>query len=155
MQMSRYILVFFLFVSLYSCRVTNSGDDTVNTEMIINKTNPDGTSAALAEISFDEKLFDFGKISQGEIVKYTFNFTNTGKEPLVLSSVKPSCGCTVPKDWPKHPIMPGESGQIDVELDSETQKSAITKSVMVVTNTNPSTHILTLQGEVLTPDYNK
>ena len=60
-------------------------------------------------IEFDEMAYDFGTIKDGELVHKTFKFTNTGDHELVLISVKGSCGCTVPDEWPKQPIAPGQS----------------------------------------------
>ena len=52
---------------------------------------------------------DFGTIAEGPEVTYYFEFTNTGKEPLIIQNVSASCGCTTP-DWPKQPILPGKQG---------------------------------------------
>ena len=51
---------------------------------------------------------NFGEIRQGKPVTTTFEFTNTGAAPLLISSVKTSCGCTA-SNWTKDAIQPGES----------------------------------------------
>ncbi|MFN7014382.1 MAG: DUF1573 domain-containing protein, partial [Bacteroidia bacterium] len=69
-----------------------------------------GTSlnSSNAEIKFEKETHDFGKIKQHSDAIYYFKFTNTGKEPLIITDAKGSCDCTVP-EWPKQPIRPGES----------------------------------------------
>jgi len=150
--MLRSALYLFLTLCLASCKLTNSGDEGINTNMVTNKITPDNAGKYLAEITFEDLVFDFGKISQGEKREFTFKFTNSGKAPLILSSVKPSCGCTITKDWPKDPIHPGEKGEIEVEFNSETKQGIQSKSITIITNTSPSTTLLLLEGEVLAPN---
>ena len=85
-------------------------------------------------IEFEEIAFDFGTVKDGEPVKYVFNFKNTGSETLVLLDVKGSCGCTVPV-WPKEPIMPGQSSQIDVTFDSKNRVGKVRKTIRIIANT--------------------
>lgn len=63
-----------------------------------------------AVINFKESSVDFGDIVQGQKVEHTFILTNSGKQPLIISNVAATCGCTVPT-WPKEPIAPGKSGK--------------------------------------------
>ena len=100
------------------------------------------------EMSFEDMEYDFGEVTEGKQVKYTYKFKNTGDEILVLINVKGSCGCTVPEEWPKHPIAPGETGEIKVNFDSQGRVGNVRKNVRVEANTNPSLNILTLTGIV-------
>lgn len=102
-------------------------------------------------IEFEDPIFMFGEIYQGEKVQNVFTFTNTGDEPLVMLSAKGSCGCTVPS-WPKEPIMPGESAELLVSFNSKGKKGKQAKRVTIVTNTDPKTTYLTLKGEVIKSD---
>lgn len=113
------------------------------------KVDPD----KLTTMKFDKTEFDFGKVKEGEKVKYTYKFTNTGKKPLEIKSCKGSCGCTVPK-CPTEPIAPGASADIPVEFDSNHKAGNQSKTVTVVANTEPVNTVLTIKGEVL-PDPNK
>jgi hypothetical protein len=88
---------------------------------------------------------------QGTKVTRQFTFKNTGGSPLVLSDVRGSCGCTVGKEWPKHPIAPGQKGTLDVVFDSEGRSGRQDKTVTVVANTSPPTTLLTITGEVIGP----
>lgn len=100
------------------------------------------------EMSFEDMEYDFGEVTEGKQVKYTFKFKNTGDQNLVLINVKGSCGCTVPEEWPKNPIAPGETGEIKVNFDSQGRVGNVRKNVRVEANTNPSLNILTLTGIV-------
>jgi hypothetical protein len=68
-----------------------------------------------AEISFNEKVHDFGKVLIDSPLNYTFEFTNSGNKPLVISSIEPSCHC-VTATWTRGAIMPGATGKIDVRV---------------------------------------
>ena len=98
-------------------------------------------------MSFDHKDYDFGTVKEGEKVAHTYTFTNTGKEPLIISSAKGSCGCTVPK-WPSEPIAPGASGTIDVVFDSKGKPGKQAKRVTVNANTEPAQTFLNIAGVV-------
>lgn len=101
------------------------------------------------EITFDNADFNFGTVTDGDMVKHTFKFTNTGDKSLILFDVKTTCGCTVPEDWPKNPIAPGDGGEIKVIFNSHNKVGAVNKGIRVEANTNPSTTTISLQGEVL------
>lgn len=107
-----------------------------------------------AVIEFSETEFDFGLIDSGEKVAYVFTFTNTGAEPLIITNAKGSCGCTVPF-FPKVPIMPGETSEIEVEFDSKGKKGKQSKRVSITANTEPAMTFLTIKGEVLAPALDK
>ncbi len=108
---------------------------------------PVAPSGPTTSMSFKETTFDFGTVSEGEMVSHTYMFTNTGKEPLILSDAKGSCGCTVPK-WPKEPIAPGKTGQITVEFNSKAKVGKRNQKVTITANTNPPQSFITLTGEV-------
>lgn len=98
-------------------------------------------------IEFESKRYDFGTITSGDKAKTVFKFTNTGNEPLLISDVKTSCGCTA-SEYPREPVAPGESAEIEAVFDSSGKSGAQTKNVTVMTNTNPSSNVLILEGNV-------
>ena len=98
-------------------------------------------------VQYEHTDFDFGSVKEGETVKHSYKFKNTGSEPLIISSAKGSCGCTVPK-WPSEPIAPGATGQIDVEFDSKGKPGKQTKRVTVTANTVPAQMFLNITGNV-------
>lgn len=99
-------------------------------------------------ISFEKDTYDFGKIEEGTVPKYQFKFTNTGNQPLVITNVRPSCGCTSPS-WSKEPVMPGKSGYIEAAYNSKGRPGAFTKSITVSSNIPDQTHVLFIKGEVI------
>ena len=101
----------------------------------------------ITEISFTETTFDFGTVEEGTIVTHVFTFTNTGQEPLVLSDLKGSCGCTVPQ-WPREPLAPGETASITVEFNSKNKIGKRNQRVTVTANTNPAQSFIYLTGEI-------
>jgi uncharacterized protein (DUF58 family) len=84
-------------------------------------------------ILFEEEKHDFGTIKQGEIVEYTFKFTNNGSKPLVISNVRTTCGCTVPT-WPKTPIQPGQSADITARFNSAGKMGKQNKVITIDSN---------------------
>jgi hypothetical protein len=102
-------------------------------------------------IQFENEVYEFGQITQGEKVQHSFTFTNSGKSNLIIASASGSCGCTVPS-WPKEPIAPGETGQIDVVFDSNGKQGKQNKTVTLVANTVPNKTVIALKGEVLVPE---
>lgn len=103
-------------------------------------------------IQFAEMSHDFGTIDQNTTNPKTFTFTNTGEHPLIISDAKGSCGCTVPS-YPKEPIAPGETGEIQVVYRPGQQKNKQTKTVSITANTEPSTTVLRISANV-TPGEN-
>ena len=108
----------------------------------------------LTSLVFEEDTHDFGEIMEGEKVVHIYKFKNTGKEPLVISNAKGSCGCTVP-EWPREPIPVGGSGEIRVQFDSK-GKGKIgggpqAKKVTITANTDPANTFLNIKGIVNKP----
>jgi hypothetical protein len=115
----------------------------------------DSTSAPVSKenlpvISFDEDTHDFGKLTAGEKVTYSFKFKNTGKSVLLISNVSTSCGCTV-SSYPKNPVQPGEGATIDVSFNSEGKQGFQSKSITVYTNAEPATTLLHIKAQVVEP----
>ena len=105
------------------------------------------TSSAQAKISFKNETVDYGKIVKGSDGVRVFEFTNTGDAELVITNVKSSCGCTVPKK-PEQPIAPGASGSIEVKYDTN-RVGPIRKTVTVYSNADEPIKALKIKGEVL------
>lgn len=99
-------------------------------------------------ISFDSTQFNFGKITEGDVVTHSFIFKNTGTANLVITDVRASCGCTSPS-WPKEIIKPGESNSIIVKYNSEGREGKFNKGVTVYCNAYPNSALIKIQGEVI------
>ncbi len=85
-------------------------------------------------ITWEKNVFDFGDIVQGDKVEHTFKFKNTGKEPLIITNVQVTCGCTTPKGWDRDPIAPGQSAEITVAFNSLGKYGKQNKVVTVISN---------------------
>ena len=104
-------------------------------------------SALAAAFKWVETEHRFGQIQQGKPVTAIFKFTNSGAEPLLISSARGSCGCTG-VEYPKEPISPGASGEIKATFNA-VAVGLFTKSVMVESNVESGTTTLQIQGEVV------
>lgn len=150
---------FVLFCLLMSCNKRPSTDEKNKDEKAgiarstSNELKKEGARQAnvktedLPVIAFEKSTFDFGTIKEGEIVKHTFRFKNTGKTPLLIQNATASCGCTVP-DWPKDPIAPNQEGKIIVEFNSSGKSGMQNKTVTILANTDPPTNTLELKGMI-------
>lgn len=105
--------------------------------------------AQQAVITFEKTEHDFGKINEADgRVTTIFEFKNEGMQPLVLSNVRASCGCTTPK-WTKEPIEPGQTGQITVTYNPNGRPGRFQKTVTVTSNASEATKKLYIKGEVI------
>lgn len=127
-------------MGIVACNQKTSESQKLDTNAIETDQNSNKEPA----ISFNNKIWDFGTITDGEVVEHTFRFTNTGTKDLVISSASASCGCTIP-EWPKEPIAPGEKGEIKVEFNSNGKKDMVTKDITILANTNPVKTILQIK----------
>ncbi len=104
------------------------------------------------EITFETEIHDYGTIKQGANGGCEFKFKNTGKDPLVISNAKGSCGCTVPT-FPKEPILKGQTGIIKVNYDTK-RVGAFTKTVTIDSNAKTASKVITIKGTVEASDEN-
>ena len=101
----------------------------------------------VAKIEFESETIDYGTIEKGSDGVRVFKFRNTGDAPLIVSNVKSSCGCTVPKK-PTEPILPGENGEIEVKYDTN-RVNPIRKTITVTSNAETQTVALKIKGTVI------
>lgn len=102
------------------------------------------------KIQFTAIVHDYGTIQKGGDGNCEFTFTNTGNEPLILSNVRASCGCTTPT-WTKKPVMPGQQGTIQVRYNTN-NIGGFTKSITVTSNAVNNPRIqLKIKGNVVAP----
>ncbi|MCF0207032.1 MAG: DUF1573 domain-containing protein [Bacteroidales bacterium] len=151
--MSRCILLTLLVFCLaaVSCKETpKTGTDIQVDNPLTAENVGDGDAATdgMPVITFEEVEYNFGTVIQGEKVAHKFKFRNTGKGNLVISSVKPSCGCTSPK-WTREPIKPGEDGYVELTFDSSNKIGVQNKNARIATNTNPNEHVLYIRCDVV------
>ena len=106
------------------------------------------TSFSQPTIDFKEATHDFGEINEGIIASYEFVFTNNGNQPLVLTAVKASCGCTTPS-WTKDPILPGKSGHIKASYNSQNRPGGFHKSITVTSNAVEASKVVFIKGTAI------
>jgi len=135
-------------LSLNSCKESN---DSISPDVIYFPDADNVDMDKLPILTFQDTLFEFGTVLEGEIINTVYRFENTGKVPLILTRVEPSCGCTIANDWPREPIKPGDEGSINITFDTNQRIGIQNKSITVIANTYPSSTILYLQGSIIGP----
>lgn len=91
--------------------------------------------------------FDFGKIKKGNKVEHTYEISNTGDKPLIITVVKPGCGCTAPT-YTKEPIMPGQKGKVTLSFDSSSFSGVVGKEAEVFANVERTPIVLTFSADI-------
>lgn len=115
---------------------------------LVQPVSESGTSHKAA-FRWKDTLHNFGSIPQNIPVSYQFTFKNSGKAPLILTNVSPTCGCTV-AEYTKEVIKPGQKGFIRVTFNAASL-GAFNKSIAVHSNVSEQPFILGFKGEVITP----
>ncbi len=163
MKIPHLVLALLLLGTLPSCEQTKTSDASaapreeadLSAEDLVSNPNTANPQAVpvpgdLGVMTFSEKEFSFGDIKQGDVVKHTFTFTNTGKKPIIIDNASSSCGCTVPT-YPREPVAPGAKGQIDVQFNSAGKHDQVVKVVSIRANTLPNINEVTIKANVLMP----
>ena len=129
----------FFLLSLYVSLALTTLNAQVNKTQETPKNGP--------KITFNELEHNYGTIQKGGDGNCEFTFTNDGNEPLILTGVRASCGCTTPT-WTKEPVMPGKTGTIKVRYNTNNVGS-FTKTITVTSNAvNATRSTLKIKGKV-------
>jgi hypothetical protein len=153
--MKKIILGIGIIAALASCGSDETKSD-ISTQLVNNSLskleNYEKKTGGPA-FQFVEETYNFGEIVQGQSVEYSYQFVNSGDEPLVIVSVKGSCGCTVPVS-PEAPIAPGEKSMIKVTFNSAGKRGHQDKRVTIKSNAKGEQSVLVLHivGEVSVPE---
>lgn len=147
--MKHFFPIFLLTAALLTGCGSKEGN--LSTELVNNPKSAEKSTNEEAVISFDKTEHEFGKLLQGEVVSYSFHYTNTGNSPLLITNVVTSCGCTV-ADYPREPIKPGKDGFIKATYDSKGHHGFQSRALTISSNTNPATTVLRIKADVKTPD---
>ena len=135
-----FLLVSTIFIGCDNRRKDKLADD-----------NAKQTEQALKEttmVQIIDSAYNFGKVTDGEKVEYSYRFKNVGTKPLVVIEAHASCGCTVPQK-PEKPVLPGEMGFIKIVFDSKGRIGAAHKTITVTSNAKPEFPQLVLTGDVV------
>ncbi len=106
------------------------------------------------QIKFLESKYDFGEVTQGDKVQHDFLYTNIGSDPLVISDVRTTCGCTAP-NWSREALAPGDTTQLKVVFNSVGKRGMQAKVITVYSNAINNPERVTLTGNVLMPASNE
>lgn len=102
---------------------------------------------AQGSLQFEKETHDFNKVAQGVPASYEFKFKNTGNQPVVISNVQASCGCTTP-EWTNTPVLPGKSGFIKASYNAAAM-GVFNKSITVTSNATNASQVLFIKGTVV------
>ena len=141
--MKKFILFLLVAASIVSCDVKRKDKTAIDAEVQKVLAAKDSTTVQIID-----SAYNFGKVTDGEKVEYSYRFRNTGTKPLVVVQASASCGCTVPQK-PEKPILPGEIGFIKIVFDSKNRVGNAHKTITVESNANPEFPPLILTGEVV------
>ena len=112
----------------------------------------EGEAQNAPRMQWSSTELDLGLVAAGESRKLTYQLTNAGLSPLIVTQVLPSCGCTVAEAWDSSPLAPGESTSIVLRFDAGETTRTLSESATVVTNAIPGSVELRFTAEVLGPD---
>lgn len=99
-------------------------------------------------IFLEETLFDYGTIEQNSDGNHNFIYKNIGKEPLIFSKVRSSCGCTIP-EWSREPLLNQQQDTIKVKYDTR-RLGRFSKTISIFSNAKKAMVVIRIQGEVVT-----
>ncbi|AYO56830.1 hypothetical protein CO230_00970 [Chryseobacterium sp. 6424] len=154
--MKKLVKVFPLIaaLALVSCKKDQSADQLVaqqdstgTTTAAVVETPAAPVSGPLTTAALSESSYSFGKIKKGDQVEHVYEITNTGENPLIISEVKPACGCTAP-DYTKDPIMPGQKGTITLKFDSASFDGMVSKQAEVFANVEKSPIVISFTADI-------
>ena len=150
--MKKVVVLFSVFcmIAFTSCKedATQAVDDTKVAAAAVR----DQAASKFPVIQFDKSEHDFGEIINGTPVETVFSYKNTGESPLVITDVKSSCGCTIPKDWSREPLAPGAEGKFTVKFNGK-GNGKTTKAITVTANTEKGREVVKITSFVK-PDPN-
>lgn len=155
--MSKYLFLFVTVMMFAACgdepqkQDVQEEDNLLSTDLVNVPQSANGIDSSamdqLPTMDFVDTFYSFGLMTQGEKAVHSFEFTNNGNTPLIITHAKGSCGCTV-ADYPSKPTPPGGKAEIQVMFDSDGKTGYQEKSVVITTNTAKNLHVLLIKAEV-------
>jgi hypothetical protein len=154
--MKKYFWVLTLAAAFVSCDIKRKdklSDDSklgvLNDSLKIAKAKQERSDAEknYTTVQLIDSVYNFGTITEGEKVEFSYRFKNTGNNPLVVFDAVTSCGCTVPEK-PEKPVLPGETSYIKVVFNSSGKHGHNSKDITINANTSPAFPVLKLAGDV-------
>ena len=149
MKNKLFISILLLLFIFTSCQ--NDPFSKVKSENVKNSVKKDASTSIYPKMTFDKKVHDFGIIQDGTPVETIFSYTNTGEAPLVVTDIKSTCGCTVPQDWSRQPLLPGETSQFTVKFNGK-GANKVSKTVTVTANTQTGRESVRISAFINNPN---
>lgn len=138
----KYFLVLLIAAFLAACNDTNHTKNAGHMQQAALD------STQFTTIQWIDSVKNFGRITEGQTLDVSFRFKNTGDKPLVIRSVRPSCGCTA-ADPPKEPVAPGAEGEIRASFNSQGREGINRKDIYIEANTKGiQNHVVHFDVEV-------
>lgn len=136
-----------VMLTLAGCKGKTAQDADV--DLIRNPRSAQGydSKEKMPVLTFDSDMHDFGRLSAGENISYSFHFRNTGDADLIISSTSATCGCTV-ADYPKDRIAPGGEGYVTVTFKSAGKAGQQYQEVTIISNAQPASCRLKIMAQV-------
>ena len=159
MEIRTLLLLTLLGIACWGCQSTQQPSNEPQDEdfkpqgdladLVYNPVRSDGTidSSYLPILTWETDEYDFGTITEGDVITRDFVFTNTGTAPLLIINASSTCGCTIP-EWPKEPIAPNGKGTVKVKFNSMDKRGEQNKVVTIFANTLPNKTTITIRGTV-------
>ncbi len=152
--MKKLVLLFSVFTMILASCGNDNPASRIKDENIEKAKQRDAKLNEFPEMNFEVTEIDFGTHNEGDVLDTIFNFTNTGKLPLVITKVKTTCGCTTPF-WPKEPIKPGEKSQIKVRFNTNHKPGKQSKTITIHANTKKMTETVKIKAYINPKDKKK
>lgn len=141
------LLLCITLLATFGCKSHN--DESVDMDIIHNPNSAQGydNKEKMPVIAFEKNMHDFGTLTDGENISYSFKFTNKGNADLIISNCEATCGCTV-ADFPRDKVAPGKGGYVTITFNSSGKAGQQLQEVTVVSNAQPSRSKLRIQAKV-------
>jgi uncharacterized protein DUF1573 len=141
--MNKLIVSLCICCLIFSCNIRNTKN---KQDVMAGNTTAQFTDTTTVQLI--DSAYNFGNVTDGDKVEYSYRFRNTGDKPLIIASAVASCGCTVPEK-PEEPIKPGEVGFLKVVFNSKGRVGEVHKTITVTSNAYPKFPELKLTGQVV------
>lgn len=145
--MKQVFLSILTLLLLAACHPVEKTDFDISIIQNPNSAQGYDSTAAMPHIEFDCNQHDFGRLTEGESISYSFHFRNTGSADLVIANCEATCGCTV-ADYPRNPVVPGGEGYVTVTFSSSGKNGQQVQDVTVVSNSQPARTKLRILAQV-------
>lgn len=140
-----------LTIMFFACTNNNEMSNAKHDSLVKKAIND---TSKYTTIQWLDTVLNFATVKQGEKVLLKFRCKNTGSHPLILTNVRPGCGCTI-ADYSKEAILPGKEGWVETSFDSKKFCGEVHKSVLATSNTlNDKERNLQFTGTIINCESN-